>query len=93
MITVSLDRRCKLHVKVYGADWCKDTQQTLSHLSTLGVEFEYINIENNQKALAWVESQNNGKKRMPTVEIAGQVLTVPDNKEVDSALREKGLMA
>ncbi len=83
----------KMHVKVYGADWCGDTVRTLKHLDRLGVDYEYINVEQDTQASEWVKAQNSGLERKPTVEIAGQVLSVPTDRELSSALREKGLMA
>ena len=32
-------------VEVYGTDWCEDTQGTRQHLEGLGMEYQYINIE------------------------------------------------
>ncbi len=82
-----------MRVKVYGADWCGDTQHTLKHLQSLGVAFDYINIEENEQAAAWVKEHNEGKERKPTLDISGQVLSVPSDRELDSALREMGYMA
>jgi glutaredoxin len=82
-----------MHVKIYGADWCKDTQRSLAHLKELGIAFDYINLDNDDKAAAWVREHNEGKQRIPTLDIAGQVLSVPNNRALESALREKGFMA
>ena len=82
-----------MDVKVYGADWCGDTRRTLNHLRELGVAFKYINVEQDERASAWVKEHNEGKERKPTLDIAGQVLSVPTNRELESALREKGFMA
>jgi len=82
-----------MEVKVYGADWCGATQRTLAHLKELGVAHKYINVEQDERAAAWVKEHNDGKERKPTLDIAGQVLTEPTNRELESALREKGFMA
>ncbi len=82
-----------MEVKVYGADWCHDTQDTLKHLKELGVAHVYIDVEGDEEASAWVKQHNDGKERKPTLDIAGQVLSVPTNRELESALREKGFMA
>jgi mycoredoxin len=80
-------------VKVYGADWCEDTRHARAFLDRLGVQYQYVDIERDASAAAWVREQNGGKERKPTVDIAGQVLTVPTDHELTSALRERGLMA
>jgi glutaredoxin len=74
-------------VKVYGADWCEDTQRTRKHLDELGVEYDYINIEEDADAARWVREQNNGRERKPTLDINGRVLSVPSNQELEAALK------
>jgi glutaredoxin len=76
-------------VKVYGADWCKDTKRTLRQLDELGVDYDYINVEQDEDASRWVKEQNNGKERKPTVKINGRVLSVPGDEELSAALREQ----
>ena len=80
-------------VKVYGADWCGDTRHTREFLDRLGVSYQYVNIEQDDAAARWVREHNDGAERKPTVDIAGQVLCVPTDHELTSALRERGLMA
>ena len=80
-------------VKVYGADWCEDTRHAREFLDRLGVRYEYVDIEGDESAARWVREQNGGKERKPTVDVAGQVLSVPSDHELTSALRERGLMA
>lgn len=74
-------------VKVYGADWCKDTKRTLRHLDESGVDYDYIDIEQDEEAARWVREQNEGKERKPTLDIDGRVLSVPSNEELDAALQ------
>jgi mycoredoxin len=80
-------------VKVYGADWCEDTQHAREFLERLGVAYEYVDIEQDERAAQWVREQNGGKERKPTVDVAGQILCAPTDHELTSALRERGLMA
>ena len=42
-------------VKVYGADWCKDTQATLNNLDSLGVMFDYGNRDVDRRSEEWVK--------------------------------------
>lgn len=80
-------------VKVYGADWCEDTRHARRLLERLGVRYEYVDIEADERAREWVREQNGGKERKPTVDVAGQILCAPTDHELTSALRERGLMA
>jgi mycoredoxin len=59
---------------------------------TLGVAYQYINVEDDPQASAWVKQQNNGKERKPTVKIGEQVLAEPSNEELEETLRQEGLV-
>lgn len=80
-------------IRVYGADWCGDTQITRYHLDNLGVEYQYFDVDGDPNAAQWVKNHNDGKQKTPTVDIAGQVLTEPDERQLDQVLRGKGLMS
>jgi mycoredoxin len=79
-------------VKVYGTDWCGDTQETLSHLDRLGVKYQYVNIDDDEKAAAWVRHQNDGKEKKPTIDIGGIILSEPSESDLDIALKENRLL-
>ena len=79
-------------IKVYGADWCHMTAETLACLKRLGVEYQYINIERDKKAAAWVRAQNHGKEKKPTLDINGTILVEPDEDELEQTLRELKLV-
>jgi glutaredoxin len=80
-------------IKVYGADWCGDTKQTLKFLDSSGVDYQYINVEQNEEAADWVKNQNNGKERKPTIKVGEKVLSVPSKSELQSALKAEGLIS
>ncbi len=79
-------------VKVYGADWCGPTMSTREHLEELGIEYEYIDVDDNPDASAWVKQQNGGKEKKPTLDIAGEVITSPSPHELEQVLRSKQLL-
>ena len=79
-------------VKVYGADWCGDTRKALNHLDVLGVDYEYVNVEQNLDASEWVKSKNDGKERKPTLIVGEKILSVPNENELDSVLKQEGLI-
>jgi len=79
-------------IEVYGADWCGDTKRTLKALERLGVAYDYVNVEEDKQASEWVKEQNDGKERKPTLKINGQVLCVPTDAELESILREQGMI-
>ena len=79
-------------VKVYGADWCGDTKRALSQLDGLGVAYDYVDVEQDAEASSWVKEQNDGKERKPTIKVGSQVLSTPSAQELESALREQGVL-
>ena len=66
-----------MNIKVYGADWCSDCVVAKRFLDSKGVEFEYIDITDNQQAIALVEQINNGKRVIPTLMVDGVSFTNP----------------
>jgi glutaredoxin len=78
-------------VTVYGADWCGDTVRTLRHLDNSGVNYQYVNIDEDEHAEKKVIEFNQGKRRIPLVEIASdngmKSLSVPSASEIDSAMK------
>ena len=79
-------------IKIYGADWCEDTRGAINHLNSLKVDYQYINVENDPEASEWVKNQNDGKEKKPTININGKVLSVPTESELESALKNEGLI-
>mgnify|MGYP002629977779 FL=1 len=60
-----------MNIKVYGADWCSDCITAKRFLNSKGVDFEYIDITDNQQAIALVEKINNGRRVIPTLIVDG----------------------
>jgi mycoredoxin len=79
-------------IKVYGATWCHDTQDTVKHLDALGVEYEYLDVDQDPHAQAWVKDHNHGKQKLPTLDVGGQILSMPRTPELDEALRAQGIV-
>ena len=66
-----------MKIKVYGADWCSDCVTAKRFLESKGVEFEYIDITDNQQAISIVEKINNGRRVIPTLIVDGVSFTNP----------------
>jgi len=71
-----------MNIKVYGADWCPDCITAKNFLKSKGVEFEYIDITDNQQAILLVEKINNGRRVIPTLMIDGVSFTNPGINEL-----------
>jgi thioredoxin reductase (NADPH) len=79
-------------LKVYGADWCPMTRRSRSELERLGVDYDYVNVEKDSAASAWVKSQNQGKEKKPTIQIGATILCEPSNRELEDALRKERVL-
>jgi thioredoxin reductase (NADPH) len=66
-----------MNIKVYGADWCPDCVNTKNFLNSKGVEFEYIDITDNEQAIALIEQINNGRRVILTLVVDGKTYTNP----------------
>jgi mycoredoxin len=84
---------------VYGTQTCPDTQRTRHQLESLGVPYEYVDVEKDEAADARVKEWNGGRRMTPTVLMPrGNVVTgrdrmvVPSDRDLEEALRENGIM-
>ena len=73
-------------VQLYGANWCPDCRRAKSYLSDHGINFQYIDIDQHDWAIAAVEEINQGKRVIPTVLIDGKPYSNPDNATLQDAL-------
>ena len=77
-------------VTVYSTSWCPDCHRLTAFLDERGVEFRKIDIEADPKAAALVMKHNDGKRRVPTLEIDGEFLGNPPLAEVARRFETKG---
>jgi len=59
-------------ITVYSNTWCCDCRRAKSFLKDRGIAFREINIDHNPEAEATVLRVNNGKRKVPTIEIEGR---------------------
>jgi glutaredoxin len=59
-------------VTMYTTEWCSDCRRAKSFLKERGVAFREVNIEDDAEATALVMKMNNGKRKVPTLEIGGR---------------------
>jgi glutaredoxin len=87
-------------IRVYGADWCEDTQRTRTQLESLSVPYEYVDVERDDDASRQVQEWNGGRRVTPTVLLPeGNVVTgaarlaAPSNDELERELRGRGVLS
>lgn len=57
---------------MYTTAWCPDCRRAKSFLKERGVEFQEVNIEENNEAEEIVMKANNGRRKVPTFAIDGR---------------------
>jgi glutaredoxin-like protein len=70
-------------IRVYGASWCPDCKRAKKFLGEHRVAYDWIDIDEDQDGLAYVEKLQDGGRSIPTVVFAdGSHLLEPSNEEL-----------
>ena len=59
-------------ITMYSTAWCPDCRRAKSFLKERGVEFEEVNIEEDEAGEEIVMQANNGKRKVPTLQVGGR---------------------
>jgi glutaredoxin-like protein len=75
-------------IKVYGAPWCSDCRRSKDYLDANKVPYEWIDVDQDEAAKAYVRQVNQNKLIIPTIVFPdGSVLVEPGNAELARKLR------
>jgi mycoredoxin len=76
-------------IQVYGTRWCPDCLRVKQVFSRRNITFDWIDIEQDEGACAYVEKVNGGFKSVPTIVFPdGSVLVEPSNAVLERKLSE-----
>lgn len=68
---------------VYATTWCGDCRMAKRWLDQHGIAYDYINIEQDDEAAAYVMRVNRGMRTVPTIVFPdGSVLVEPSAREL-----------
>lgn len=74
-------------VMVYSTVWCPDCKRAKQFFGEQRVAYSNVDIEQDEKAMAFVEKVNNGMRSIPTIIFPdGEVLVEPSNAELANKL-------
>jgi glutaredoxin len=59
-------------ITMYSTRWCPDCRRAKTFLRERGVEFREVDIEEDPSAEEIVIKANNGRRKVPTLEIGGR---------------------
>lgn len=80
-------------ITMYGAQWCGDCHRSKRLLAELGVEYDYINIEEVPGAADKVVEINNGAQSIPVIIFPdGTHLTEPSDPDLRKKLESLNLI-
>ena len=80
-------------ITMYTTTWCGDCQAAKRALTTKGIPYQEINIEQDEQAAEYVMSVNGGRRSVPTL-VAGTIahsLSGFRPQKLDAFLAEAGL--
>jgi mycoredoxin len=81
-------------IKMYGTSWCGDCRRARRVLEQHRVAYDYVDIEQDQHASAYVEQLNRGNRSVPTIVFPdGSVLVEPSNAMLTKKLTDLALIA
>jgi len=76
---------------VYGTRWCPDCHRARKTLGRRDIPYEYIDINRDSQARAYVEEVNNGDRSVPTILFPdGDILVEPSNRALNAKLDSLG---
>lgn len=74
-------------IMVYSAVWCPDCKRAKQFFGEQRIPYTNVDIEQDEKAVAFVEKINNGMRSIPTIVFPdGEVLVEPSNAELAKKL-------
>jgi glutaredoxin len=59
-------------ITIYSTRWCPDCRRAKTFLKERGVEFREVDIEENPSAEEIVIKANDGRRKVPTLEVGGR---------------------
>ena len=75
------------HIIVYGTTWCPDCKRSKQFLGEQRIHYDWVDIEKDAEAMAYVEQVNRGKRIIPTIVFPdGSILVEPSNAQLAEKL-------
>jgi len=75
------------HIIVYGTTWCPDCKRSKQFLGEQRIHYDWVDIEKDAQAMAYVEEVNKGERIIPTIVFPdGSILVEPSNAELAEKL-------
>lgn len=74
-------------ITVYGTTWCRDCHLAKAVLKVYGVDYKWVDIDQEPSAVELVLRLNHGRRTVPTIAFPdGRVLVEPSRRELEAEL-------
>ncbi len=74
-------------ITLYGTGWCPDCKRSKQFFGEQRIPYEYVDIDQDAEAMAFVEKTNKGSRSIPTIVFPdGSVLVEPSNAQLAEKL-------
>src|SRR5437764_14740514 len=74
-------------ITLYGTNWCGDCKRAKQFFGEQRVHYDFVDIEDDADAMAYVEEVNHGKQIIPVIRFEdGSLLVEPSNAELAEKL-------
>jgi glutaredoxin len=78
-------------ITIYGAEWCGPCHMTKHYLESIGLKYQYRNID--EDPAAGMEAINkSGERAIPVIDIGGDIIIGFDRPRIDAALHSHKLV-
>ncbi len=78
---------------MYMTSWCGDCKRSKHLLDSHQVQYSEVNIEEDDEAMKYVQSVNNGMNSVPTIVFSdGSTLTEPSNDQLEQKLKQLNIL-
>jgi glutaredoxin len=74
------------NIAVYGSRSCPDTSRATRHLDTVGVQYEFKDVDESPEYNGYIAELNGGKRVIPTIRVDDAILINPDDAALDRAI-------
>ena len=74
-------------ITLYGTGWCPDCKRSKHFFGEQRIQYQYVDIDRDAEAMAFVEKTNNGMRSIPTIVFPdGSVMVEPSNAQLAEKL-------
>lgn len=77
-------------ITIYGASWCGPCHMTKGYLDSIGVKYNYLDVDVDEGAGA-TSLEKSGQRAIPVIDIDGDIVVGFDRPTIDHLLKSKQL--